>query len=180
MTTAYTELLARTAANPPILVPIGGDHSIALPALRALSQAHGKPISVLHFDANLDTWHPGKMPSAWLSTPTQADFNHGSMFWIARNEGLVTNASSVHAGLRTRLTGSDYTDYEADEKQRFLQIEADEIDSVGVAGIVEKIMARMGREELVYLSVDIDVLDPGLAPGTGTPEVGGWTSREFI
>jgi agmatinase len=162
------------------LVSIGGDHSIALPALRALQKVYGKPIAVLHFDAHLDTWHPGKFPSAWANSPAQSDFNHGSMFWIAKNEGLISNTSSVHAGLRTRLAGNDYLDYEDDENQGFLRIESDDIDSVGVAGIVQIIMDRMGTEEPVYLSVDIDVLDPGLAPGTGTPEAGGWTTRELI
>lgn len=188
MTIAYAELLARKPASyedPPLhthpkLVSIGGDHSIALPALRALEKVYGEPITVLHFDAHLDTWHPGKFPSAWANTPTQADFNHGSMFWLATQEGLISNTSSVHAGLRTRLAGSDYTDYSDDENQGFLRIESDDIDSLGVAGIVQVIMERIGKENPVYLSVDIDVLDPGLAPGTGTPEAGGWTTRELI
>lgn len=188
MTTAYTELLARQPSSfgssaknlHPKLVSIGGDHSIALPALRALQKVYGKPIAVLHFDAHLDTWHPGKFPSAWANSPAQSDFNHGSMFWIAKNEGLISNTSSVHAGLRTRLAGDDYLDYDDDENQGFLRIESDDIDSMGVAGIVQTIMDRMGTEEPVYLSVDIDVLDPGLAPGTGTPEAGGWTTRELI
>ncbi|CAG7936200.1 unnamed protein product [Penicillium olsonii] len=188
MTSGYLELLSRqpfTVGHPashqhPKLITLGGDHSVALPALRALNRIYGKPISVLHFDAHLDTWHPGKYPSAWAGSPTQADFNHGSMFWTARNEGLIANSSSVHAGLRTRLSGHDYVDYEEDEKQGFLRIEADDIEALGVDGIVREIMQRMGSENPVYLSIDIDVVDPGLAPGTGTPEVGGWTSREMI
>ena len=86
----------------------------------------------------------------------------------------------MHAGLRTRLLGTDFHDYEDDERQGFLRIESDDVDSVGVSGIVSLIMERMGTETPVYLSVDIDVLDPGLAPGTGTPEPGGWTTRELI
>lgn len=182
MTLGYEELLSRPSKSnpdqPPKIVTLGGDHSLALAALRALKKAHGGPIAVLHFDAHLDTWHPQKYPSAWESE--QSDFTHGSMFWIASNEGLILNGSSVHAGLRTRLSGEDYSDYEDDERQGFLRISADDIDDLGPKGIVDAIMNRIGTEAKVYLSIDIDVLDPGLAPGTGTPECGGWTSRELI
>ncbi|KAL6247366.1 hypothetical protein RBB50_005712 [Rhinocladiella similis] len=188
MTTAYTELISRrplSYTNPPShthpkLISLGGDHSIALAALRALEKVHGQPIAVLHFDAHLDTWHPGAYPSVWSTTPTQADFTHGTMFWVASEEGLIANGSSVHAGLRTRLSGNEWGDYDNDERQGFLRIEADDIDAVGVSGIIELIMERMGTDTPVYLSVDIDVIDPGLAPGTGTPEPGGWTTRELI
>lgn len=119
------------------------------------------------------------------------------MFWIASNEGLILNGSSVHAGLRSRLTGWD--DFEDDERQGFLRISADDIDELGTAGIVSAILERIGTDTPTYLSLDIDVLDPGLVsrgilspseatsisdcqqcPGTGTPEAGGWTSREVI
>ena len=102
------------------------------------------------------------------------------MFWIAAQEGLILNTSSVHAGLRTRLGGSDYADYANDDTQGFLRVEADDIDNLGPKGIAELIMGKIGTEVPVYLSIDIDVLDPGLAPGTGTPEPGGWTTRELI
>ena len=126
--------------------------------------------------ATRDTWHPAKYPSAWPST--QSDFNHGSMFWIASNEGLIINGSSVHAGLRSRLSG--WEDYEDDERQGFMRISADDIDELGTKGIIDGIIQRIGTQVPTYLSVDIDVLDPGLCPGTGTPEAGGWTSREMI
>ena len=112
MTTAYTELLSRrplSHSNPPShihpkLITLGGDHSVALPSLRALSKIYSTPIAVLHFDAHLDTWHPGAYPSTWSTNPgSQSDFTHGSMFWLASTEGLIMNSSSVHAGLRTRL-----------------------------------------------------------------------------
>jgi agmatinase len=188
MTSAYLELISRRPLsynNPeghvhPKLITLGGDHSIALPALRALEKIYKQPIAVLHFDAHLDTWHPSAYPSAWANSPTQADFTHGTMFWVASEEGLINNGSSVHAGLRTRLIGDDYGDYEGDEKQGFLRIESDDIDAVGVKGIISAIMQRMGTSIPVYLSIDIDVIDPGLAPGTGTPEPGGWTTRELI
>lgn len=182
MTSAYLELAHRGTVSSvlkhPKIVSLGGDHSLALAALRGLSKVYGS-VAVLHFDAHLDTWHPAKYPSPWPSK--QAEFNHGSMFWIASNEGLILNGSSVHAGLRTRLSGDDWADYEDDERQGFLRINADDIDDVGgPKGVIKLILDRIGTEVPVYLSVDIDVLDPGLAPGTGTPEAGGWTSRELI
>jgi agmatinase len=182
MTAAYTELLNRkplsSSLTHPKIISLGGDHSIALAALRSLSKIYAQPISVLHFDAHLDTWHPSKYPSPWPSE--QAQFNHGSMFWLASNEGLILNGSSVHAGLRTRLSGDDYADYDDDDRQGFLRISADDIDDLRPQGVIDKILSRIGTEVPVYLSIDIDVLDPGLAPGTGTPEPGGWTMRELI
>ncbi|WYZ42151.1 hypothetical protein EsH8_V_001046 [Colletotrichum jinshuiense] len=160
---------------------LGGDHSVALGALRALQKAYDQPIAVLHFDAHLDTLHPGKYPSSWTSDePSPSDFTHGTMFWVAGREGLIRNGSSVHGGLRSRLAGDDYGDYVDDQEQGFLRIEADSIDDIGTQGIIDIIIRRIGTEVPVYLSVDIDVIDPGLAPGTGTPEPGGWTSRELI
>ncbi len=166
----------------PKLLTLGGDHSIALPALRALKKIYGQPISVVHFDAHLDTWHPAKYPSAWIdpSDPsTPSFFNHGSMFWMAGIEGLIANGSSVHAGLRTLLSGDTDENYENDTQQGWTRISTDDIDDIGVNGIIESIMEQVGSEKPVYLSIDIDVIDPGLAPGTGTPEPGGWTTREL-
>ncbi|EAT85666.1 hypothetical protein HBI56_141870 [Parastagonospora nodorum] len=167
----------------PKLLTLGGDHSIALPALRALKEVYGQPIAVVHFDAHLDTWHPAKYPSAWIDKEdpsTQSFFNHGSMFWFASTEGLIANGSSVHAGLRTRLSGDDAADYEDDSQQGWIRIATDDIDDIGASGIITSIMNRVGTTMPVYLSIDIDVIDPGLAPGTGTPEPGGWTTRELI
>ena len=166
MTSAYLELGARTPATSsptwpkPKLLSLGGDHSIALAALRALHKIYEQPIAVVHFDAHLDTWHPAKYPSAWKSA--QSDFTHGSMFWIASNEGLILNGSSAHAGLRTRLSGDGWEDFEDDERQGFLRITADDIDDFGPSGVVQKILERVGEEVPVYLSLDIDVLDPGI------------------
>lgn len=82
--------------------------------------------------------------------------------------------------MRTRLTGANLLDYENDVQQGFTQIEVDDIDRWGVEGIAERIMARVGRDVPTYLSIDIDVLDVAFAPGTGTPEAGGWSTRELI
>lgn len=184
MSEAFLELGTRTPAllrgnDPkPKLLTLGGDHSIALPALRALNKIHGGPVAVLHFDAHLDTWNPAKYPSEWESE--QSNFNHGSMFWIASNEGLILNGSSAHAGLRTRLSGNGWDDYIDDDRQGFLRISSDDIDDLGTKGIIDAIIKRIGLDTPTYLSIDIDVIDPGLCPGTGTPEPGGWTSRELI
>ncbi|KAI0118806.1 agmatinase [Nemania sp. FL0031] len=200
MTAAFSELGARSPVSrllpKPKLITLGGDHSLSLPALRALKGVYGRPLRVLHFDAHLDTWHPAKYPSYWGST--QSNFNHGSMFWLAGQEGLIANTSSsssssdagsgskavvapsVHAGLRTRLSGDGFGDFDDDDKQGWVRLSADDIDEIGTAGIVKTIMDTLGTEDPVYLSVDIDVLDPAFAPGTGTPEPGGWTTRELI
>ena len=166
MTSAFLELGSRAPAvtdatwPKPKLLTLGGDHSLALASLRALHKIYRQPIAVLHFDAHLDTWHPAKYTVAWPSA--QSDFTHGSMFWIASNEGLILNGSSAHAGLRSRLNGNSWDDFEDDERQGFLRIVADDIDDIGTAGIVNSILDRIGTEVPVYLSLDIDVLDPGL------------------
>lgn len=167
----------------PKMISLGGDHSIALGALRALRKIYDQPITVLHFDAHLDTWDPLTYPSTWLDPDdptTQSFFTHGNMFWMASREGLIANGSSVHAGLRTRLSGIDFADNEIDAQQGWERIACDDIDDIGVKGVIETILTRIGPDRPVYLSVDIDVIDPGLAPATGTPEPGGWTTRELI
>ncbi|POR37143.1 Asparagine--tRNA ligase, cytoplasmic [Tolypocladium paradoxum] len=183
MTQALTQLGKRRAVSAlsprPKLMTLGGDHSLTLPALRALKEIYGRPVRVLHFDAHLDTWNPNAYPSYWGAT----QFTHGSMFWMANQEGLLSNASSqasVHAGLRTRLSGDAWADNEDDSSQNWLRFSSDDMDDMGTAGIVAGIMDALGTEDPVYLSVDIDVLDPAFAPGTGTPEPGGWTTRELI
>ncbi|KAJ5721077.1 agmatinase 2 [Penicillium malachiteum] len=147
----------------PKLVTLGGDHSVALPALRALYQIYQKPITVLHFDAHLDTWNPVRYSAYWQSEQTQ--FNHGSFFHKASREGLICNSTSAHAGLRTRLTGVNDGDYtNPGPEQGFIRIHADDIDELGPMGVVDVIMQRIGLdpEQPVYLSP------------------GGWTTREFI
>lgn len=105
------------------------------------------------------------------------------MFHLAHTEGLLSNTTSkpsVHAGLRTRLSGTDLADNEDDTRQNWVRYTADDVDDLGTKGIIAGIMDTLGTEDPVYLSVDIDVLDPAFAPGTGTPEPGGWTTRELI
>ena len=151
--------------------------------MRALKTIHGESLAVVHFDAHLDTWDPrssyGGGDTPFGPSP-QSEFTHGSMFWIAAAEGLVSNYST-HLGLRTRLSGIDYGDYEADDSQGWRRFDVDAVDDFGgPVGLANAVVEHIGTERPVYLSVDIDVLDPGLAPGTGTPEPGGWTTRELV
>ena len=100
------------------------------------------------------------------------------MFWLAHNESLIMKGKSVHAGLRTRLSGIG--DNEDDDAQGWIRFSTDDIDDLGFASMARQIVDHVGTETPVYLSIDIDVIDPGMAPGTGTPEPGGWTTRELI
>lgn len=189
MTEAFTELGSRRATyeNPtteevsprkPKLLILGGDHLIALPALRALRKIYNEPMALLHFDAHVDTLRPTSYPTAWSSE--QAEFNHGSVFWKASEEGLLTNDTSVHAGINARLSGVGWDDFEADDEMGFLRIPADAVDEIGTEGIIDIINKKIGPDQKVYMSIDIDVLDPAFAPGTGAPEPGGWTTREML
>ncbi len=145
---------------------IGGDHTIALPLLRVMHEMHG-PIAVVHFDAHLDTW----------DTYFGAPFTHGTPFRRASEEGLIDKTGSMHVGIRGPLYArQDLTD---DQVLGFQVIGAHDMDDLGWRGVVERIRARVG-DRPIYVSLDIDVLDPAFAPGTGTPEAGGLTSRELL
>ncbi|EOA91145.1 hypothetical protein ACJQWK_11241 [Exserohilum turcicum] len=157
----------------PRMITLGGDHTITLPLLRSVHREYG-PITVIHFDSHLDTWRPkvfGGAPS------DQASINHGTYFFHAAQEGLLANDTSIHAGIRTTLSGP--SDYDNDGYCGFQIVEAREIDTIGMDGIIKKIKERVGLVNPVYLSIDIDTLDPAFAPATGTPETGGWTTREL-
>jgi agmatinase len=150
----------------PSLLTLGGDHTIALPLLRAYAAAHG-PVAVVHFDAHLDTW----------DTYFGAAYTHGTPFRRASEEGLIDREGSIHIGIRGPLFAD--TDLREDAAVGFQVISAPETDDLGIAGIAERVADRVGDRPM-YVSVDIDVLDPAHAPGTGTPEAGGLTSRELL
>jgi agmatinase len=156
----------------PRVITLGGDHTIVLPILRSINSVYG-PISVIHFDSHLDTWKP----SVFGGSPSdQAAINHGTYFYWASQEGLIKNGSSIHGAIRTTLSGLE--DYENDDASGFTRIEAREIDTIGTAGIIKRIRDTVG-DKPVYLSIDIDSIDPAFAPATGTPETGGWSTREL-
>lgn len=147
------------------IVAIGGDHTIALPLLRAAHRRHG-PVALVHFDAHLDTW----------DTYFGAPYTHGTPFRRASEEGLLALDRSAHVGTRGPLYAR--TDLTEDRRLGFATISTIDIARRGVDEAVDRIRERVGRHA-VYLSVDIDVLDPAHAPGTGTPEPGGMTTREL-
>ncbi|GAB3861090.1 agmatinase [Nocardioides maradonensis] len=148
------------------LVTIGGDHTIALPMLKAAHAKHG-PIALVHFDAHLDTW------DTYFDAPT----THGTVFRRAFEEGLLAEDKSIHVGIRGPIY--DKLDLVDDKSFGFQVIRAGDIDVMGVETAVDVVRRRVG-DAPVYLSIDIDVLDPAFAPGTGTPEMGGLTSRELL
>lgn len=148
------------------LVTIGGDHTIALPLLRAAAKKHG-PIALLHFDAHLDTW----------DTYFGAEYTHGTPFRRAVEEGILDTEAISHVGTRGPLYGKK--DLEDDKRFGFGIVTSADVYYQGVQETVAKLRDRIGNRPL-YISVDIDVLDPAHAPGTGTPEAGGITSREIL
>ncbi|GAA6061214.1 hypothetical protein JCM10212_001535 [Sporobolomyces blumeae] len=166
-----TKKIALDGREHPKIISLGGDHTIVLPILRSLNKVYG-PISVIHFDAHLDTW----VGTAYTGAHTeQSAITHGSFFWKAATEGLIANGTSIHAGIRTRL--SEFEDLENDVNVGFQLLTTDDIDEMKPSGIVRAIKERVG-DTPTYLSFDIDTIDPSMAPATGTPESGGWTTRE--
>jgi agmatinase len=155
-------LLERAGA----LLSIGGDHTVALPLLRSVARRHG-PVALLHFDAHLDTW----------DTYFGASYTHGTPFRRAWEEGLLREDRSMHVGIRGPLFAPD--DLVDDARFGFAIIGAMDVEELGIAGAVALVSERLG-DGPVYVSIDIDVLDPAHAPGTGTPEAGGLTSRELL
>ena len=148
------------------VIAIGGDHTIALPMLRAVAREHG-PVALVHFDAHLDTW----------DTYFDAPITHGTIFRRAFEERLLVEDHSVHIGIRGPLY--DRADLADDAGFGFRTIRASDVDIMGVRETIGTITERTAGLP-VYLSLDIDVLDPAFAPGTGTPEAGGLTSRELL
>jgi agmatinase len=153
-------------ANGGRLVAVGGDHTVALPLLRATAAHHG-PLALVHFDAHLDTW----------DSYFGQRFTHGTPFRRAWEEGLLLRDHSVHVGLRGPLYAR--TDLAEDSGMGFAQITTEQVSELGPAAVSEVLLERVA-DAPVYVSVDIDVLDPAHAPGTGTPEAGGLTSRELL
>ncbi|PWN18030.1 agmatinase, mitochondrial precursor, partial [Microstroma glucosiphilum] len=167
-------VLALDGKRHPRIASMGGDHSIVLPILRSLHKVYG-PITVIHMDAHLDSWQPKAYGSSvWESA--QAGYTHGTMFHHAAVEGLTAN-NSVHLGLRGLLSGADYDDYVHDANCGFSYLETQEMVDMGLNEVARLVKERVGNSP-VYLSIDVDVMDPSVAPGTGTPVAGGLLSRE--
>ena len=142
----------------PALLSLGGDHFVAYPLIEAHVQKHGGPLSLLHFDAHSDTW-----------PDDHGRIDHGTMFYQAARQGLIDPETSVQIGLRT--TNHDTLGFNI--------IDAPRVHEIGIAAVIEETRARLG-ERPVYLTFDIDCLDPAFAPGTGTPVCGGLTTHQAL
>ncbi len=142
----------------PGLLSLGGDHFVAYPLLRAHAEKFGAPLSLLHFDAHSDCWEdePGRV-------------DHGTMFYHAVQEGLVDPGHSVQVGLRTRNP----------DTLGFHVLDGPWVQDNGIDAVVDAVRAVLGGRN-VYLTFDIDCLDPAFAPGTGTPVSGGLTSYQAL
>ncbi len=145
---------------------LGGDHSITLAELRVLARRHG-PLALLQLDAHGDTWDEyfGQR------------YFHGTTFLRAQEEGLIEPAASVQAGLRGSLYGAD--DLESARELGFAVVPCDQLRTLGPGGYGSLVRERIGTRP-VFVSFDVDVLDPAFAPGTGTPEVGGLSTAEAL
>jgi agmatinase/guanidinopropionase len=148
------------------LITLGGDHSIALPLLRAHAKKFG-PVSLVHIDAHIDTWE-----SEFEAVP----YSHGTPFRHALNEGLIRKGEYVQIGIRGPVSGEN--DYEDAIALGARTITIHEVMEKGIPEILQEVHQCMKGP--VYVTVDIDSADPAFAPGTGTPEVGGLTSYQLL
>ncbi|MGI9294816.1 MAG: agmatinase [Pseudomonadales bacterium] len=147
------EVAARIVEAGKTLVSLGGDHFVTLPLLRAHAKTHGK-LSLIHFDAHTDSYKE------------EQRYNHGSMFYHAPREGLIDPARSIQIGIRTEYDRATH---------EFEVIDAHTANGQSAEQTIAAIKARVGNNP-VYLTFDIDSLDPAFAPGTGTPVIGGLSS----
>ncbi len=141
----------------------GGDHSVSLPLLRAI--AKDGPVAMVHIDAHTDTWDSFQ----------GSKFNHGSPFRRAVEENLIDPTATIQIGIRGTQNLSEGWDYSEASGMRVVFCE--ELHETGPTAIAAEACALVG-ERPVYLTFDIDSLDPAFAPGTGTPEIGGLTSHQ--
>jgi agmatinase len=162
---ASLQLIEEQAAQYAHLVCLGGDHTVTLPLLRALTRRTG-PVGLIHFDAHVDTW-PDNFGQS---------LGHGSVFFHAINERLVDPRRMIQIGIRSPMP-RDVWDWTVDQGVRILS--AEEVHEQSPAAIATAIRQVVGVGP-VYLSFDIDALDPSQAPGTGTPEIGGLFSWQTM
>lgn len=155
---AEIEAHARTVVDKGVtLLSIGGDHFVSYPVLKAHYDRYG-PMALVHFDAHSDTWpsEPG-------------DIEHGTMFYHAANEGLVVPEHSIQLGIRTHNS----------DRRGFDWVEGPDLHTRSAESIADQIKSRVG-DLPVYLTFDIDCIDPAFAPGTGTPVIGGPSTAQIL
>lgn len=158
---AGLEPIHRAGVTPIVL---GGDHSIALPELRAAAAVHG-PLALVQFDSHPDTW------DAYFGMK----HTHGTPFRRAVEEGLLRPERSIQVGMRGSIY--DERDWDDAREMGFELLSTDAVRKIGIPETIERIRERVD-DARVYVSFDVDFVDPAFAPGTGTPEIGGFTSRE--
>jgi agmatinase len=167
MRAAVEAEIARLAALRIAPVVVGGDHSITLPILRALARRHG-PLAVVHLDAHLDI----SGPDVWGDA-----FHHGTPIKHAIDEGLVAPEQLYQIGIRGPRGGAG--DDELVRAHGHTVISTDQVGERGVRRVCSELRERIGARQ-VYVTCDIDAIDPAFAPGTGTPVPGGLTAREGL
>ena len=152
----------------PTIVPIfmGGDHSISRPVLRSIKKKYG-PVGLIHFDAHSDLWH-----GYYDNKDT-----HGTPFRRAIEESLIDPSISCQIGLRGPLYNKN--DFSMSKDAGLLSITGPELHSMGIQKALSLVKNRIGNKK-AYLTFDIDFIDPAFAPGTGTPEAGGFTGYDAI
>ncbi len=147
-------------------IGVGGDHSIVLAELRAAAAVHGK-LGLAHFDSHSDTWD-----AYWGQK-----YTHGTPFLRAIEEGLIDPARCIQVGMRGSLY--DASDLQEATKLGLAMIATDELFDLGMVEVAKRVRERCAGGP-TFLSFDIDFVDPSYAPGTGTPEIGGPSTREVL
>ncbi len=147
------------------LASVGGDHSISLPLLRAIAKKHG-PVGLIQFDAHNDLW----------DSYFGSRYSHGTPFRRATEEGLIREGKFLQVGLRGQTYGADDFDFAREHKVKM--ITAEEFHERGMAPFRRQLAAF--KNIPVYITLDIDCVDPAFAPGTGTPQVGGFSSIQIL
>ena len=160
-----TELIPLVEAGV-IPVAMGGEHSITLPELRTIAKTHG-PVGLIHFDSHTDT------NDRYFDRP----YYHGSMFRRAVEENILLPENSIQVGMRDSVYSIDA--YDESSSLGFKVMTMSAVRQMGLQRLIEMIKNRVWQNK-VFVSFDIDVVDPAFAPGTGTPEVGGFTSAEVM
>jgi len=160
---AFVRAIVAAGAMP---LAAGGDHSVTYPIFRAIASSTA-PIGMIHIDAHTDTWGPFK----------GSKFHHGAPFRLAVEDGVLDPKRAVQIGIRGGQNSTDTWDFSRDAGMRVIFIE--EFEDLGVEGVIAEARRVVG-DGPTYITFDVDGLDPVYAPGTGTPEPGGITTREAL